>query len=418
MIEITDVDAWEVLDSRGNPTVRVAVKTDNGRGVFTVPAGASTGAHEAYELRDGDDRFGGLGVRTAIGNVRDELAPLTIGRDVTEQRAIDEAIVEYDGTGNLSKVGANASLGVSGAIAHAASNALGKPLYEYIATDAPGRIPLPMVNALSGGLHAHGGIAIQDFLIVPAGARSYRDAIETVWDVRIALRERIDEAGHRPLVADEGGFSPPLAGVTDAFELLEAAVRDAGYAPARDDIAFAVDVAATHFYDSDKGTYELEGQQLKPPELIATIREWVDRYPIISLEDPLAEDDWVYWIDLVDELGNDIQILGDDLIVTNIYRLNRAVETGAANAVLVKPNQAGTMTRAIDIIRRATEIGTAPVVSARSGETCDRTIADLAVALDAGQIKIGSLARSERLAKYNRLLEIARENQLGLAEPF
>lgn len=418
MIEITDVDAWEVLDSRGNPTVRVAVKTDNGRGVFTVPAGASTGAHEAYELRDGDDRFGGLGVRTAIGNVRDELAPLTIGRDVTEQRAIDEAIVEYDGTGNLSKVGANASLGVSGAIAHAASNALGKPLYEYIATDAPGRIPLPMVNALSGGLHAHGGIAIQDFLIVPAGARSYRDAIETVWDVRIALRERIDEAGHRPLVADEGGFSPPLAGVTDAFELLEAAVRDAGYAPARDDIAFAVDVAATHFYDSDKGTYELEGQQLKPPELIATIREWVDRYPIISLEDPLAEDDWIYWIDLVDELGNDIQILGDDLIVTNIYRLNRAVETGAANAVLVKPNQAGTMTRAIDIIRRATEIGTAPVVSARSGETCDRTIADLAVALDAGQIKIGSLARSERLAKYNRLLEIARENQLGLAEPF
>lgn len=412
MTEITDVDAWEVLDSRGNPTVRVAVETDTARGVFTVPAGASTGRHEAHELRDRDDRFGGLGVRTAIGNVRNELAPLTIGRDVTEQRAIDETIVEHDGTGNLSKIGANASLGVSGAVAHAASDALGEPLYEYLATDAPGRIPLPMVNALSGGLHAHGGIAIQDVLVIPVGAGSYRDAIEMVWDVRIALRERIEESGRRPLVADEGGFSPPLDGVADAFDLLETAVRNAGYAPERDDIAFAIDVAATHFYDPDEGTYELAGRRLTPAELIATIEEWVKRYPIISLEDPLAEDDWEHWIDLADELDNAIQLLGDDLLVTNVDRLNRAVETGAANAVLVKPNQAGTMTRSIDVVRRATETGTAPVVSARSGETCDRTIADFAVALDAGQIKIGSLARSERLAKYNRLLEIDRETDV------
>jgi enolase len=382
--------------------------------VFTVPAGASTGRHEARELRDGGDRFGGLGVRTAVGNVRDELAPLAIGRDVTDQRGVDEAIVEHDGTEELSNVGANASLGLSGAVAHAASDALGEPLYEYLATDAPGRIPLPMVNALSGGLHAHGGIAVQDVLVVPVGAEGYREAIETVWEVRTALRERIDEAGHRPLVADEGGFSPPLSGAVDAFELLEAAVRDAGYAPARDDVAFAVDVAATHLYDPDADAYELGGRRLEPSELIATVEEWVDRYPIVSLEDPLAEDDWEHWVDLADALDG-VQLLGDDLLVTNAGRLDRAIERGAATAVLVKPNQAGTITRTVDVVRKAMDAGIAPVVSARSGETCNRTIADLAVALDAGQIKIGSLARSERLAKYNRLLEIDREADRGWA---
>ena len=418
MTEITGVDAWEVLDSRGNPTVRVAVETGDSRGVFTVPAGASTGAHEAHELRDGGRRFGGLGVRTAVRNVREELAPLAIGRDVTEWRAIDEAVVEYDGTERLSNVGANASLGLSGAVVHAASDARGEPLYEYLADDAPGRLPLPMVNALSGGLHARGGIAIQDLLVVPVGAGGYREAIETVWDVRSALETRIVESGHRPLVADEGGFSPPTEGVDATFELLEAAVEDAGYAPVRDDVAFAVDVAATHFYDPADGTYVLEGRRLEPTELIATVGEWVERYPIVSLEDPLAEDDWAGWAELADDLDGSIQLLGDDLLVTNVDRLERAVETGAANAVLVKPNQAGTMSRAVDVVRRARETDTATVVSARSGETCDRTIADLAVALDAGQIKIGSLARSERLAKYNRLLEIDRETVTGVAEPF
>ena len=417
MTEITDIDAWEVLDSRGNPTVRVAVETDDARGVFTVPAGASTGAHEAHELRDGGDRFGGLSVRTAVNNVRDGLASLVIGMDVTAQRAIDDAIVEYDGTTNLSRVGANASLGVSGAVARAASDTLGVPLYEYLALDDPGRIPLPMVNALSGGLHAHGGVAIQDFLVIPTAATSYRDAISTVWDVRTALRDRIDTSGTRPLVADEGGFSPPLDGVTQAFDLLEAAVEDAGYAASRDDVAFAVDVAATHFYDQESDGYVLDGRRLEPSELIATIVEWVDRYPIVSIEDPLAENAWEHWSALADEL-DDVQLLGDDLLVTNLDRLDRAVETGAANAVLVKPNQAGTITRAIDVVGRANETDTATVVSARSGETCDSTIADLAVALDAGQIKIGSLARSERLAKYNRLLEIDRALDTGLARPY
>ena len=418
MTEITAVDAWEVLDSRGNPTVRVAVEAGEARGVFTVPAGASTGAHEAHELRDGDDRFGGLGVRTAVENVREELAPVVIGRDLTDQRAVDEAILERDGSTNLSNVGANAALGVSGAVAHAASDALGEPLYRYLASDRPGRIPLPMVNAISGGLHAHGGIAVQDVLVVPMGARNYPEALEVVWNVRVALRERIERSGHRPLLADEGGFSPPLAGVTEAFDLLENAVRDAEYAPSLDDVAFAVDVAATHLYDADDGTYALEGRRLSPAELTATIGEWVDRYPIVSVEDPLAEDDWEHWAALTDDLGDDVQVVGDDLLVTNPDRLDRAVETGAANAVLVKPNQAGTLTRTMDVLRRAREADVAPVVSARSGETCDWTIADLAVARDAGQIKIGSLARSERLAKYNRLLRIDRETDRGLAEPF
>ena len=418
MTEITTVDAWEVLDSRGNPTVRVAVEAEEARGVFTVPAGASTGAHEAHELRDGDDRFGGLGVRAAAENVREELAPVAIGRDVTDQRALDAAILEHDGTGNLSNVGANAALGLSGAVAHAASDALGEPLYRYLATDRPGRIPLPMVNAISGGLHAHGGIAVQDVLVVPTGAGSYREALETVWDVRTALGARIERLGYRPLLADEGGFSPPLGGASEAFELLAGAVRDAGYAPARDDVAFAVDVAATHLHDPDEATYALEGRRLTPTELIATVGEWVDRYPIVSVEDPLAEDDWEHWVALTDDLGDDVQVVGDDLLVTNLDRLDRAVETEAANAVLVKPNQAGTLTRAMGVLQRAREADLAPVVSARSGETCDSTIADLAVARDAGQIKIGSLARSERLAKYNRLLEIDRETDRGLAEPF
>ena len=418
MNEITDVDAWEVLDSRGNPTVRVTVEAGDATGVFTVPAGASTGEHEARELRDGDERFGGLGVRTAVDNVREKLAPVVLGREVTGQRSIDEAIVERDGTESLSRLGANATLGVSGAVAHAAAAALGEPLYASLATDRPGRIPLPMVNAISGGLHAHGGIAAQDVLVVPTGAESYRRAIETVWDVRSALRERIERSGHRPLLADEGGFSPPLSGVADAFELVADAVRDAGYDPSTDDVALAVDFAATHVHDPDDGTYELGGRRLAPPALVETILEWVDRYPIVSIEDPLAEDDWEHWALLCDEIDDDVQVLGDDLLVTNADRLDRAAERGAANAVLVKPNQAGTLTRAVDVVERARERTFAPVVSARSGETCDATIADLAVALDAGQIKIGSLARSERLAKYNRLLEIDRRIDRGLAEPF
>jgi len=420
---VTDVDAWEVLDSRGDPTVRVAVEIEGGseRGVFTVPAGASTGAHEATERRDGGDRYDGRGVREAVEAVNDELAPAAIGRNAADQRGLDEALEDRDGTADLSRLGANAVLGVSGAVAHAAAAAGSVPLYAHLADLAgrePGRLPLPMVNALSGGLHATGGIEIQDLLVVPVGAETYPEALETVHDVRSALRDRIVADGHRPLVADEGGFAPPLESVDGAFSLLESAVRDAGHEPSREHVAFAVDVAATHFYDADGGRYRLESLGREPDRegMLDLVTDWAERYPLVSVEDPLAEDDWEGFAALGDRLGDtDLQVLGDDLLATNRERVERAIAEDAATAVLVKPNQAGTLTRALDVVAAAREAGLATVVSARSGETCDTTIADLAVGLDAGQIKIGSLARSERLAKYNRLLGIDRETERGYA---
>jgi enolase len=433
--EITGVEGWEVLDSRGNPTVRVRVEAGGGAsdrtgddgaatGTFTVPAGASTGSHEAVERRDGGDRYGGTGVRSAVDAVNEELADVVAGRDVHDQSGVDDALVAYDGTESLEAVGANAVLGVSGAILRAASDDAGEPLYRYLGStgagpgsDDPGRIPLPMVNVLSGGLHAQGGIEIQDFLVVPAGAETYPEAIETVWEVRQAVRERIVDAGHRPLLADEGGFSPPLDAIDDAFDLLAAGVRDAGHVPATDDVAFAVDVAATHFYDAERGVYDLAsmGRTLDSSEMVDLVADWTDRYPLVSVEDPLAEDDLDGWARMRETLPAGVQLLGDDLIVTNRDRLARADERDAAEAVLVKPNQAGTVSRTVEVVRAAQDGGFAPVVSARSGETCDATIADLAVALDAGQIKIGSLARSERLAKYNRLFRIDDELDSALA---
>ena len=426
MSRIESVDAWEVLDSRGSPTVRVRVATPDGSGTFTVPSGASTGAHEAIERRDGGDRYGGGGVRMAVAAVRDELADVVTGRDATAQQEVDAALVERDGTADLSRCGANAVLGVSGAVAHAASAARDVPLYEHVAglaagetrsTD-PGALPLPMINVLSGGLHAEGGIEIQDFLVIPAGADSYGDALETVWEVREAVRQRIVDAGHRPLVADEGGFAPPLAAIENAFDVLAAGVHDAGHEPAREDVAFAVDVAATHFYDEESETYVLDSvdRRFDAEGMADLVAGWVDEWPLVSIEDPLAEDDWDAWERLHDRIGADVQLLGDDLIVTDGDRLGRAIERGVANAVLVKPNQAGTLTHTIEVTRDARAEGFAPVVSARSGETCDSTIADLAVGLDAGQIKIGSFARSERLAKYNRLLAIERDIE-GFARP-
>ena len=414
---VRDVRAWEVLDSRGDPTVRVAVETGTGRGVFTVPAGASTGRHEAVERRDGGSRYGGRGVREAVQNVEETLARVVVGRDVTDQAAIDAALVERDGSDDLSRLGANAVLGVSGAVAHAASATLGRPLYETLA-DGDGSLPTPMVNVLSGGLHAEGGLDVQDFLVLPTAAETYPDALELVWRVRTAVRDRIVADGHRPLVADEGGFAPPLDDVAAAFELLSAGVRDAGLTPG-EDVHFAVDVAASHFYDGERDAYVLEhgGRSLTSEEMVAFVEEWVDRWPVVSIEDPLAEDDWDAWTALTDAVGGDVQILGDDLLVTNEARLERSISAGAANAVLVKPNQAGTVTRAIEVIDAARANDVAPVVSARSGETCDTTIADLAVARDAGQIKIGSLVRSERTAKYNRLLAIDGAPDSVLARP-
>ena len=418
---ITGVDAWEVLDSRGDPTVRVAVEVGDSRGVFTVPAGASTGAHEATERRDGGDRYGGRGVCGAVEAVREELGRVVRGMDATDQRGIDAALEECDGRADLSRLGANAVLGVSGAVAHAAAAARSVPLYTHVADlvdREPGRLPLPMVNLLSGGLHATGGIEIQDFLAIPVGAETYPEALETTHAVRSALRERIVDDGHRPLVADEGGFAPPLESVDDAFVLLESAVRDAGHEPSRADVAFAVDVAATHFYDTDAGLYRLEtvDRTLDREGMLDLVARWAERYPLVSVEDPLAEDDWDGFAALQDRLaGTDTQVLGDDLLATNRERVERAVDESAATAVLVKPNQAGTLTRTLDVLETAREAGLATVVSARSGETCDSTIADLAVGVDAGQIKIGSLARSERLAKYNRLLGIGRGIETGYA---
>jgi enolase len=428
---VTAVDAWEVLDSRGDPTVRAAVEAGDARGTFTVPSGASTGEHEAVELRDGGDRFDGRGVRTAVENVREELGPVAVGRDVTDQAGIDAALVERDGTESLSRLGANAVLAVSGAAARAAAAALSVPPYEYVSRLGGGArdegrgehedvcgatetsLPLPMVNVLSGGLHAEGGIEVQDFLIVPVGAESYPEALEIAWDVRNAVRERIVREGGRPLVADEGGFAPPLSAVEDAFDRLVAGIREAGYRPG-DDAAIAVDVAASHFYDADAGEYVLSSldRRLDRDGMIDLVAGWVDRFPVVSIEDPLEENDWAGWRRLGDRLGDRVQLLGDDLLVTDRERLERARETGSANAALVKPNQAGTVTRAVEVVRVAQQAGMAPVVSARSGETADATIADLAVGLDAGQIKIGSLARSERLAKYNRLLGIDRAADL------
>lgn len=409
MTTIDGVEAWEVLDSRGDPTVRVRITAGGHAGLFSVPAGASTGTHEAVERRDGEARYRGRGVRGAVRAVREDLAPVVEGRDVTAQRTIDEALVAKDGTANLERLGGNAVLGVSGAVAHTAAALQGRPLYDYLAADSPGGVPLPMVNILSGGLHATGGIEIQDFLVIPVGASSFPAAVEMAWAVRQAVRDRIIDRGERPLVADEGGFAPPFDSITEAFELLTAGVRDAGF-DLEDEIVFAVDVAATHFYEDGEYVLASLDRSLDTRGMIDLVVDWVADYPVVSVEDPLTEDDWAAWSRLNDELPGVVQVLGDDLIATGTRRLERGIRQSAANAVLVKPNQAGTLSRTFDVISAAQDAGWGTVVSARSGETCDTTIADLAVAWDGGQIKIGSLARSERLAKYNRLLAIARSH--------
>ncbi|RDZ39499.1 phosphopyruvate hydratase [Haloferax sp. Atlit-4N] len=421
MTTITEVEAIEVLDSRGNPTVRTTVRTEDAVGVFTVPSGASTGKHEAVEVRDGAHRYDGKGVQQAVECVNEELAQIVVGSDVTQQRTLDEQLEAYDGTTSLGNVGANAILGVSGAVAHAAGDAAAEPLHRYLSEKygAEPSLPMPMVNIISGGLHAKGGIEIQDFLVIPRQATSIAEALEIVWNVRNAVRTSIVEDGHRPLVADEGGFAPPMDTIDEAFEILLDGIERAGYTPG-EQVVIAMDVAASHFYDSESETYRLEStnRKLTPDEMASMVVSWTESYPIVSIEDPLAEDDWHGWTQLAEKLDESVQLLGDDLLVTNPERLDRAIDEGAASAVLVKPNQAGTLSKAIDVIRTAQREDVSPVVSARSGETCDTTIADVAVGLNAGQIKIGSLSRSERLAKYNRLLEIEQRESFELSNPF
>jgi enolase len=408
---IARVRAREVLDSRGRPTVEVEVHCHGGaRGRAMVPSGASTGRHEARELRDGDPaRYGGMGVRRAVANVHERIAPRLLGQPVSDQPLLDRTLCQLDGTPDKSQLGANAILGVSLACAQAAAAARGLPLWRSLDPAGHARLPLPMVNLISGGLHAGGNLDFQDFLLLPVGARSYSDALAMAVGVYRALGAVLAQHGFDGvLVGDEGGYGPRLRGNEQAVELILKAIDKAGFHPGRD-AALALDVASTHFYHDGHYHLKTAGTALTADALIALLRRWVDAYPILSIEDGLAEDDWDGWRGLTATLGDRVQLIGDDLFVTNPERLRRGITVGAANSVLVKVNQVGTLTETFEVLALARSAGYRPVVSARSGETEDTTLADLAVASGAGQIKVGSVARSERLAKYNQLLRIEEE---------
>ncbi len=414
---IAAVRAREVLDSRGNPTVEVDMHLDGGAmGRAIVPSGASTGRHEAIELRDGDPaRYEGQGVLRAVAAVNTIIAPSVCGSmDATDQPALDEFLRELDGTSNKSRLGANAILGVSLAAAHAAAAATDQPLYRYLGGPDAAIMPVPMVNIISGGRHAAAGLDMQDFLAIPIGAETYSDSLRMVVDVYRAVGRVLSQMGPYAYgVADEGGYGPPLPCHEDALGILYDATRLAGYRCARDgDIAIGMDVAATEFVGGD-GNYLLraEGRWFTTTELADLLAQWCVTYPIISIEDGLSEDDWDGWEYLTQQMGATTQLIGDDLFTTNQERLAHGADAGIANAILIKLNQIGTLTETLETVRLAQERGYLPVISARSGETEDTTIADLAVATGAGQIKIGSITRSERLAKYNRLLRI--EEELG-----
>jgi enolase len=413
---ITAIHARQVLDSRGQPTVEVEVHCDGGAmGRAIVPSGASTGKHEALELRDGNpDDYAGKSVRKAVANVLQILAPAILGMAASEQEAIDRKLCELDGTPDKSRLGANAILGASLACAHAAAASRQQPLWQYLDRAERARMPLPMVNLISGGLHAGRNLDMQDFLFLPIGASSYSEALHMTARVYRALSVTLQEQGHEGiLVGDEGGFGPKLRSNEEAIEIILQAYRRAGLEPGRD-AAIALDVASTHFYEA--GSYRLKDRLLSTADMAALLTEWADRYPILSIEDGMAEDDWPGWKMLTEKLGKRVQLIGDDLFVTNPQRLARGIERGVANSILVKVNQIGTLTETLNVIDQARKAGYRCIVSARSGETEDCTIADLAVATGVGQIKIGSIARSERLAKYNQLLRI--EEQMGPHAPF
>ncbi len=415
MTLIRSIRAREVLDSRGLPTVEVDLACDGGFGRAIVPSGASTGSHEAHEARDGDpDRYQGKGVRGAVAAVNGEIAGYVVGMDCAEQDEIDQALINLDGTANKERLGANAILGVSLAAAHAAANAAGLGLFEYLARFGSRQsLPTPMINIISGGLHAGRNLDFQDYLVVPGGADSIAQALEWVAAVRDRVATALKRSGHSLLLADEGGFGPGLESNRAALDLLTDSISAAGLQPGAD-VAIAIDVAAQHFYIDPGYRLAAESRELEAYELIEYLVGLTDHYPIISIEDGLSEDDWDSWVGLNDALGDRIQVLGDDLFTTNLDRLEQGISSGAANAILIKVNQIGTLTEALSALRRAQAAGFATVVSARSGETEDSTIADLAVATGAGQIKIGSLARSERGAKYNQLLRIEDQSGAGI----
>jgi enolase len=419
MTSIELVDAHEILDSRGNPTVEVVVVLGDGSvGRAAVPSGASTGAHEAVELRDGEkQRYGGKGVRKAVANIVEVIGPALLDQDAADQAAIDELLIELDGTPNKSKLGANAILGVSLACAHASAASYNLPLYRYLGGAAQRTLPVPMFNILNGGKHALDSTDFQEFMVMPVGAPTFSEALRAGAEIFQALREEIHEQGFATGQGDEGGFAPSLATNAAAIEMVLKAVERAGY-HAGDDVVIALDPATTELVDLDAApspdgelTYVLakEGRRLRTSEMIDFWADWVDRYPIVSIEDGLAEDDWLGWKLLTERLGDRCQLVGDDLFVTNPDRLARGLEEGSANAVLVKLNQIGTLTETLAVVNAAQRNAWGTVISHRSGETEDTTIADLAVATGSGQIKTGAPSRSERVAKYNRLLRIEAE---------
>ncbi|MDR6170675.1 phosphopyruvate hydratase [Curtobacterium sp. SORGH_AS_0776] len=410
MAQIDAVGAREVLDSRGNPTVEVEVLLDDGVvSRALVPSGASTGAFEAYELRDGDaSRYGGKGVLKAVDAVLDEIGPALEGFDATDQRLVDAALIELDGTENKSRLGANAILGASLAVARAAADSADLPLFRYLGGPNAHTLPVPLMNVVNGGAHADTNVDIQEFFLVPYGAESFSEALRWGVETYHALKGELKKQGLATGLGDEGGFAPELASNRAALDFLLAAIEKAGFTPGKD-IALGLDVASTEFFHD--GKYAFEGKQLSGEEFTAYFAELVRDYPLATIEDPLAEDDWAGWSHLTAELGDTVQIVGDDLFVTNPTRLQRGIDEKAANSILVKVNQIGTLTETLDAVSLAQRHGMTAILSHRSGETEDTTIADIAVAVDGGQIKTGAPARSDRVAKYNQLLRI--EEELG-----
>ena len=409
---IKAIEAREILDSRSNPTVEVEVELSDGAiGIAAVPSGASTGKYEAVELRDGDKgRYGGLGVLKAVSNVNDVIAPALVGMSASEQAAIDQRLLELDGTANKSNLGANAILGVSLAVAKAAANSSATPLYRYLGGSAANLLPVPMMNILNGGKHAADSTDFQEFMVVPASAANFSQALRMGSEIYHALKAVIKDKGLNTNVGDEGGFAPSLASNKQAVELILAAIALAGY-KAGDDCFIALDPAASSFYHQGKYVLSREGVTLTSGEMVDYYANWVSSYPIISIEDGLDEDDWAGWVLLTSRLGKKIQLVGDDLYTTNVERLEQGIAQKASNSILIKPNQVGTLSETLAAIKRARQAGWTTIISHRSGETEDTTIADLAVAANAGQIKTGAPCRSERVAKYNRLLRI--EQELG-----
>lgn len=415
MSYIEDITAREILDSRGNPTVEVEVMLEDGAmGRAAVPSGASTGAHEAVELRDGEgDRYLGKGVEDAVSNVIEVIAPELIGYHAAEQVLIDQMMIELDGTSNKGKIGANAILGVSMAVARAAAVSYGLPLYRYLGGVNAKVLPVPMMNILNGGSHADNSVDIQEFMVMPVKAPSFREGLRWGAEIFHNLKKVLKDKGMSTNVGDEGGFAPNLASNEEAIQTVVMAIEKAGYRPG-EDVFIALDAASTEYYDADKGKYifhKSTGKEMTSDEKVAFWADWASKYPIVSIEDGLAEDDWAGWKKLTEAIGDKVQLVGDDLFVTNVERLSRGINEGIGNSILVKVNQIGTLTETIDAVNLANRNSYTQIISHRSGETEDSIIADIAVGLNTGQIKTGSASRSDRIAKYNQLLRI--EEELG-----